>query len=264
MTELLIEQQNDVCTLTLNRPDVGNSFNLSLIEQLSKFFVDAAERRDIRAIVLSGKGKFFCTGADLEWMKQSAALSIAQNRHEISLLAKMYDDITACPIPLLGKVKSAVRGGGVGLISLMDYCVAEQHTSLAMTETRWGLIPGVMMPYVVEKIGRANFMDLALSGRSIRPNEAIKLGLINYAGSDQECDDQLSAIIDEILKCAPGANRALKQNAYRMYYQKLAQGGEMQGLIDSLANLRKDAEAQQGLQSFLKGEKPAWHPGCKD
>ncbi|HEX7828869.1 MAG TPA: enoyl-CoA hydratase-related protein, partial [Thermoanaerobaculia bacterium] len=190
---LLVDLKEAVLTVTLNRPEVHNAFNDELIGEAIDLFsnldVDAA-----RVVVLTGTGRNFCAGADLNWMSQMVSYSREQNVRDSSLLAKMYALINECPLPVIGRIQGAAIGGGVGLAAVCDIAIAMDTSQFGLSEVKLGILPAVISPYVIAKIGETHARALFLTGERFNAERAWRIGLVHRT---VETLEQLDAAVYE-------------------------------------------------------------------
>lgn len=197
---LLSEIRSEVLYLTLNNPTSHNALNPVLIGEIEKAFLAAKKNKKIKLICLKASGKNFCAGADLKWMAAAAKLTETQNIRDMQRLAKMYKAILAFDRPLIIQVQGKALGGGVGLVATGDLVICENNSSFTMPETRIGLIPGIITPIVMRKIGLAAFTHYALTGESISADEALKLNLVTKLVKDSDLNQKTQELIESVLK----------------------------------------------------------------
>lgn len=252
-----VEQQGTVLRCWLNRPERHNAFDGQMLRALLALLDDAAARSDVRAIVIGGRGGSFCAGADLAWMKSAAA-----EGDDSDLLSTLFERLNNCPLPIIGRIHGAVRGGGVGIVACCDIPLATAKASFALTEVRLGLAPAVISPYVVAKIGVGVARELFITGRRFEAAEAQHCGLINHLSDDEEQLDRLIATFAEQISCGgPLAVAACKQLALTVGHgEPSTHLSRTTGLI---AALRVSDEGQEGMRAFLEKRKPRWCGGTQ-
>jgi methylglutaconyl-CoA hydratase len=248
----VIKKENGVVEVWLNRPDLHNAFNAELIEEVIATF---SAFKDERLIILSGRGSSFCAGADLNWMKAMKSYSREENFKDSKRLAKMFSTINDCDVPVIGRINGHALGGGVGLVSVCDYVVASQEALMGFTEVRLGLIPAVISPYCISKIGESNARAWMLSGERFSAAEGKNMGLIHETVPLDQLDQKIEEIKKKFLMAGPEAAQQAK---------KLIRG-VMCGLKnaeDFTCNLiterRVSAEGQEGMRALLEKDKPSW------
>src|SRR5512133_3139724 len=176
---LNVRTDGDVEYVTLNRPEVRNAFNPMLIAELARWARSVGDRRHLRAAVLAGAGKVFSAGADLAWMAESASYTREQNLEDARRMADMFEALNTLPVPLVGRVHGAALGGGSGLVAVCDIVVADEQTLFGFTEVKLGIVPAVISPYALAKIGRAAARELFLTGARFTADRAREIGLIH-------------------------------------------------------------------------------------
>ncbi len=253
---LLIETKNEITTLTLNRPDVHNALNEVLIAELHQAFQSLAQAPQTRVIILTGSGTSFCAGGDLNWMKKSAAASAQENIQEAKNLHEMLSAIVNCPKPVIAKVNGIAMGGGVGLLSATDMAFAYKTAQFALSEVRLGLIPAVISPFVIRKIGAARFTEYSLTAERFGAIQAKELGLLNHCASPEEIDDLILAKTQALKMGGPQALSRAKTLAQEIAFLSLEEAGKI--TPQYLAELRASPEGKEGITAFLEKRKPNW------
>jgi methylglutaconyl-CoA hydratase len=254
---LLIESQGPVVRVTLNRPDVRNAFNEELIARLTEWALSVRADGPTRVAVLSGAGKAFCAGADLTWMSKMVAYTRDENVGDARAMAAMFDALDRLPIPLIGRVHGAALGGGVGLASVCDIVVAAHDTIFGFTEVKLGIIPAVISPYALAKIGRSAARELFLTGARFTAERAREIGLVHAVGDDAELDRMVAKYVNDLLTSAPQAVAAAKALIAEVTAapDRAAATALTAGAI---ANRRVSPEGQDGMRAFLDKRSPSW------
>ena len=263
----VISQQRDkhgVVTLTLNRPEVHNAFNAELISALTSSLLMLAQDSELRAVVITGAEKAFSAGADLNEMRAGINSTDAENQQQAMALAVLLRTLNYFPKPTLAKVNGAAFGGGVGLISCCDIAIAADHCKFGLTETRLGLVPAVISPYVLRRIGEASARRYFLNGDRFAAAEAHRIGLIHKVCSTAELDITVADELDKLLASGPIASIFAKQ----LIFAISGSDQEKQKRLDEntsamIARLRTSDEGQEGLQAFLQKRRPNWQPRGK-
>ncbi|HET7371017.1 MAG TPA: enoyl-CoA hydratase-related protein [Gammaproteobacteria bacterium] len=261
---LKVIDSRGIATLTLNRPEIHNAFNDALIAQLTEFLTELDNQDDIRAIILTGAGKSFSAGADLNWMRGMAAASEQDNREDSLRLAALMRTLNFLSKPTIARVNGAAFGGGVGLVACCDIAIGVEGTKFALSEVKLGLVPAVIAPYVVAAIGARHARRLFVSGEIFYAAEAARIGLLHRAVPAGELDDAVDRSLHSLAKGGPVAQREAKQLA-------LAIGGmtaEHAEQIDAanaelIARLRVSDEGQRGISAFLDKRPPSWDKQAK-
>ena len=243
--------------LTLNRPDVRNAFNEVVIAELTVWAETIAEDEAVRAVVLAGAGPAFCAGADLTWMTRMAAYTQAENVRDATAAAKMYSLIDRLPLALIGRVHGAALGGGAGLAAICDVVVAEDRAVFGFTEVKLGILPAVVSPYVLAKIGVSAARELFLTGMRFDAARAKDIGLVHAVVPADQLDQRVADYVKEILSAAPEAIATAKE-LLRKVGERPAQ--DTIGLTaDTIAARRASAEGQEGMRAFLEKRKATWN-----
>ena len=253
MSALRLERDGPVLRITLARPERRNAFDAALIAELSKAFADVG---DARAVVLTGEGKAFCAGADVEWQRASIDLSYEENVADALRLYAMCEAIDLCPAPVIAGVHGYALGGGSGLVACSDIVVADADTVFGFTEVRLGIIPAVVSPYVVRKIGPGHATALFASGIRFDARRAMDIGLVEAVESPEELDAKLALYLDAIVAGGPRAVTAAKQLVRDVAGRPAADVREL--MVTRIAEIRVSAEGQEGMRAFLERRKARW------
>jgi methylglutaconyl-CoA hydratase len=244
-------------TVTLNRPDVRNAFNEELIADLTAWAIDAARTPGIRAAVLRGAGKTFCAGADVNWMAKTVSYTREQNLDDARRMRRMFELLDELPFPLVGRVHGAALGGGAGLAAVCDMVVAAADATFGFTEVKLGILPAVISPFALRKIGISAARELFLTGARFSAVRAKEIGLVHAVVPEPELDTAVDAFLKEIGSAAPEAVREAKR-LIREVAGRVATEGEI--TTAAIAERRVSAEGQDGLRAFLEKRKPGWLP----
>lgn len=245
-----------VTTVTLNRPDVRNAFNEALIGELSEWARSVPTDGSVRVVVLQGAGTVFCAGADLHWMSKVLGLSREENLADAHQAAAMYGALDAIPVPLIGRIHGAALGGGAGLAAVCDLVVATDDTMFGFTEVTLGIVPAMISPYVLRKIGLSAARELCLSGARFSAARAKELGLAHEVVTPGELDDTVQRHVQQFLKASPSAIAATKRLLQDVYGHRPA---DVRALtVHAIANQRVSPEGQEGMRAFLDKRKPTW------
>ena len=257
MEHLTLELAGGVARVTMNRPEVHNAFNDTLIAEFLQTFRLLESDPAVRVVVLAGAGRSFCAGADLAWMKSMARYDEAANRKDSLGLAQMYARLDAFEKPLVARVQGAAIGGGCGLVAVCDIVVAGPRARFALSEVRLGMAPAVISPFVVRKIGSSKARELFLTGDRIGPEEAKACGLVHRLVDDE---DALDAAIDTVLESLlQGGPRALA--ACKLLAREADTWSEpLERTASLIAALRVGEEGQEGMRAFLEKRTPGWRP----
>ena len=245
-----------VATLTLTRPEKHNSLSAQLIAELSEAAAAMAGDKAIRAVVMTGAGESFCAGGDLGWMREQFAASREERMAEARKLAAMLGALNGLPQPLIGRVNGQAYGGGMGMMSVCDVAIAVDHAKFGFTETRLGLVPATISPYVIARMGEGPARRVFMSARLFGADEAVALGLAAKAVPMAELDAAVEAEVKPYLSTAPGAVARSKRLA-RMLGPKLDEA-TIERTIEALADAWEDPEAHEGVAAFFEKRPPAF------
>jgi methylglutaconyl-CoA hydratase len=250
-----------IARVTLNRPDVHNAFNASLIAALRSTFAGLAreEPAALRAVVLAGAGPTFCAGADIAWMQAAMQLDVEGNEADAMAMADLLEAIDTCPAPIIARVQGGALGGGAGLCAVADLVIAEAGARFGFTETRLGILPAVISPFVIAKIGESNARALFPGGRRFDAVRAQRIGLVHELVEGEEALDRaVDAALADLLAAGPTAARAAK--AIVREVRGLGHGSSKWHTARVIARQRVSAEAQEGFRAFNEKRAPAWQP----
>jgi methylglutaconyl-CoA hydratase len=248
----ILKKENGVLEVWLNRPDLHNAFNAELIEEMISVFEGL---RDERLIIISGRGVSFCAGADLNWMKAMKNYSKEENIRDSKRLARMFAVINECDVPVIGRINGHAFGGGVGLVSVCDYVIGTNNALLGFTEVRLGLIPAVISPYCLAKIGESNARAWMLSGERFSADEARRMGLIHELCTQDELDIKIEEVKKKFLAAGPLAAKEAKK-LIRVVMKDLKASEDF--TCQMIAERRVSTEGQEGMRALLEKDQPAW------
>jgi methylglutaconyl-CoA hydratase len=244
---LRVERDGPLLRVTMARPERRNAFDAALIAELGTAF---GEVGDARAVLLAGEGASFCAGADVEWMRSSVDLSHAENVADAMRLRAMLEAIDGCPAPVVARVQGHALGGGCGLVACCDIAIAEPAAQFAFSEVKLGIVPAVISPFALAKIGTGAARRFFVTGERFPAKVALRIGLIHEVASD--LDAAVEDILRELLSAAPQAARVAKELARAP--QSAGQTAEL------IARQRTSGEGQEGLRAFLEKRQPGWRP----
>ncbi len=253
---LEVRSEGSVARVRLRRPEVRNAFNARLIGELTECFQSLAQDSKVRVVVLSGEGKTFCGGADINWMRDSLDLSKEDNVADARRMSVMFRTIDRCPKPVIASIHGAALGGGAGLAAVCDIAIAEAGTQFGFTETKLGILPAVISPFVLAKIGSSHARALFLTGERFGAQRALHIGLVHEISAEDALERAVARVCEELRSAAPNAIAAAKQT--------IAQIGEatydatLDLTADIIAKQRTSAEGQEGLRAFLERRKANW------
>ena len=256
MQTLELVRDGAVLHVRLNRPDVRNAFNGTVVDELSRAFADADTADDVRVVVLSGNGKSFSAGADLAWMQEQAALPHDQNERSAAHMARMFLGIARCRKPVVARVHGHALGGGSGLTAAADVAIAARDTIFGLTEVKLGIVPAVISPFVMQKIGQGRARTLFLTGERFDGAEAERIGLVHRAVPLAELDAAVARVVQELLTSGPAAVGSAKELIRRVAPLSLEEAVPVTSRW--IADLRATPEAREGMQAFLDKRPPRW------
>jgi methylglutaconyl-CoA hydratase len=247
---LRIERDDDVLRITLARPETRNAFDAALITELAEAFVDVGTSR---AVLLASDGPSFCAGADVEWMRASADLGLDENVADANALRRMFEAIDTCPAPVVSVVHGHALGGGVGLVACSDIVISDPATVFAFSEVKLGIVPAIISPFALRKIGESAARRFFLTGERFDAATALRIGLVHEVSHD--AGGALERVLGELRTAGPRAAR----HAKRLVLDR-PDGAETARRI---AERRTSEEGQEGLRAFLERRRPAWAPGAR-
>ena len=242
------ERDGGVLRVTLARPERRNALDATLIEALADTFGDVG---DARAVVLAGEGDVFCAGADVEWMRASVELGHEDNVADATRLRRMYEAIDGCPAPVVARVQRFALGGALGLICCADAVVAADDAVFAFSEVRLGIVPAVISPFAIARIGPGAARRYFVTGERFGTETALRIGLVHEVVAAEDLDHAVDRVVDEILRGGPEAVR----HAKRLVLDAPLDGAET---ARRTAERRASGEGQEGLHAFLERRRPAW------
>jgi len=245
-----------VATVTLNRPDKHNALSAVMIAEMTQAAAQLAQDDAVRVVVLTGAGKSFCAGGDLGWMQDQMAMDGPTRAAEAGKLAQMLGDWNVLPKPVIGRLQGNAFGGGVGMACICDVAVGVDHLKMGLTETRLGLIPATIGPYVLARMGEGRARRVFMSARLFGAAEAVDLGLLAQAVPADGLDDAIAREVDPYLSCAPGAVAAAKKLARDL--GPVIDEAVIAHTIAALAAQWESAEAAEGIGAFFEKRKAAW------
>lgn len=250
--------QRGVATLSLNRPELHNAFNDELIKELTECLRELEQNKAVRLLVLTGEGKSFCAGADLNWMKRMKDYTHEENMADSEKLADLFSVLNSFSRPVIGRINGSALGGGAGLVACCDYVLAVESAIMAFTEVRLGLLPAVISPYVIAKIGEGHARASFLSGAKITMSRAFVMGLVHQVSTTEHLDADLEKLVAEFLLAGPNASISAK---------KLISNVVRHDTIDAvrdytcgmISKARVSEEGQEGMNALLEKRKASWY-----
>ena len=258
MATVEITHSGPVTHVILNRPDVRNAFNEELIAELTAWAESAGAGGSSRVAILSGAGKTFCAGADLGWMSRMVGYSTEDNIRDARTLARMFQSLNELPIPLIGRVHGAALGGGAGLAAVCDMVVAADDALFGFTEAKLGILPAVISPYSIAKIGQSAARELFLTAARFTAARAREIGLVHRVVPEGELDATVNALVAELLTSGPEAVAGAKALIARVAGKEPSSVAML--TAEAIARHRVAPEGQQGMRAFLEKRKAPWVP----
>jgi methylglutaconyl-CoA hydratase len=251
-----IARDGAVLHIRLNRPDVRNAFNGTVVDELSAAFAAADGDAAARVVVLSGNGKSFSAGADLAWMQEQADLPPARNQVGAETMARMFLAIARCKKPVVARVFGHALGGGTGLTAAADVAICTEDCLFGLTEVKLGIVPAVISPFVMQKIGAGRARTLFLTGERFDGREAMRIGLVQRAVPEAQLDAEVARVVGELLAAGPAAVASAKELIRAV--GDLSLEDAIPVTSQWIAGLRATPEAREGFAAFLAKRKPAW------
>ncbi|MCJ0824481.1 enoyl-CoA hydratase-related protein [Luteimonas sp. 50] len=254
---LTLHRDGAVARLRLERPQLHNAFDAALVAALTDALARLGEDPQVRVVVLEGAGASFSAGADLNWMRGMAAASEAENRDDALALARLLRTLDGLPKPTIARVHGAAFGGGVGLVAACDIAIGVPEARFGLTESRLGLLPAVISPYVIAAIGSRHARRYFATAEIFDAAEARRIGLLHEVADASALDDAVQRQVDLLLKAGPVAAASAK-----LLVRNASAGGDAEAIDQAnaalIARLRVSAEGQEGIGAFLEKRKPAW------
>ncbi|MBE0622780.1 MAG: enoyl-CoA hydratase/isomerase family protein [Burkholderiales bacterium] len=254
---LQVEVDKGVATIRMNRPEVRNAFNETMIEELSRAFLAADANAAVRAVVLAGAGPAFCAGADLNWMKKMSGYSPEENRADAMNLAMTLNTIYMMNKPTVARVHGAAFAGGMGLVAACDIAIAAEEAEFCLTEVKIGLTPANISPYVVAAMGERQARRYFLTAERFSAAEALRIGLLHRVTPAAQLDAGVDALLAHLLAASPAAIAASKELIRYVAHGAIDQE-TMAGTAERIAAARASDDGKEGIRSFLEKRKPSW------
>jgi methylglutaconyl-CoA hydratase len=253
---LRIVRRRSTAWVILDRPDVHNAFDDEVVGELRRTADALGRETDVRVVVLAGEGASFSAGADLRWMQRMVAATEEENRADAEAMARMFEAWYRLPKPVVGRIQGAALGGGVGLTAVCDIAVAARDTVFGFTEVRLGILPAVISPFVLAKIGQSAARDLFLTGERFSADRAREIGLVHSVVLPEELDAEVDRVVEQLLAGGPDAQARVKR------LLPLIEGKSPEDARETttrnIAEARAGAEGQEGIQAFLDRRPAAW------
>jgi methylglutaconyl-CoA hydratase len=255
-TTIKYEKINKVGYITFCRPEIHNAFNSTLLKEMLDLFGDLDGYVGLRMVVLTGEGKSFCAGADLNWMRSVINQSFEQNLAESRELAELFYRIYTFRRPVVGKINGAAIGGGTGFVAVCDIAIAARSARFSFSEVKIGVVPACIGPYVIKRMGEGKARELFITGERMNAERAFEVGLVNKVVDDGALDAEIQRLIESVLSSGPDAVSVAKKlvsevpgmepNEFKLYTAEM------------IARLRLSEEGQEGMDAFLNKRPPKW------
>jgi methylglutaconyl-CoA hydratase len=251
-----VESKEGVAYVMLNRPKVYNVFNERVVKELTDCFTQISQNNSIYAAVLTGKGRYFCAGADLNWMQKVATYTKEENIEDSRKMAHMFHAINNCSKPVVGRINGSAFGGGVGLVAVCDVAICNENAVFAFSEVNLGIVPAVVSAYVIPKIGVSHARALFVTGKRFTAEEAVHIGLVHNSCPLEELDDVTHEQLTLLQSSGPNAMKAAKEMIHN--WSILPGDIYRDHTAELIADLRASEEGEEGIKAFLEKRKPVW------
>ena len=251
------EQNADLGIIWLNRPEIHNAFNEVMIQEVIDCIEAVNQMDDIRIVILRGRGKSFCAGADLNWMRGVAQYTFEQNFKESLNLSKCFFTIYTCKKPTIAVVHGAAIGGANGLLAACDIAIADENTTFSLSEVKIGVVPACISPYVTKRVGEYGSRELMLTGRRIKGKEAEHFRLVNKSLPAEEMESYMQSLIDLLRTSGPKAMSHCKNLIFNISNKETLEQA-LESTARMIAEIRASEEGQEGMAAFLEKRKPKW------
>lgn len=257
-TGVLLERASDprIARLILNRPARRNAFDGELVAELQRAVRELAGDATVRVVEVSGAGKTFCAGADIDWMKKVSGFTMEESRRDSAELASLFRALDELDKPVVARVQGAALGGGTGLLAVCDVVVAAENAIFGTTEVRLGVIPAVVSPYLLRKVGESRARAWFVTGERVTAQEALQAGLVHRVVAEKDLAAATKAVLDAILLGGPEAVLEAKRLARAVAFQPIREATTL--AIQRMVERRASAEGREGLTAFLEKRKPSW------
>jgi methylglutaconyl-CoA hydratase len=252
-----IEREQGTASLWLNRPEVRNAFNEAMIAELTAAFGELDSDPAVRAVVLAGRGKVFCAGADVDWMKRMGDLGFDDNRRDAMAFGAMLHRLRTLRKPTVARVHGAAFAGGMGLIAACDIALTSSDTVFCVSEVRLGLTPATISPYVIAAMGERAAGRYFLTAERFSASEAHRIGFVHEVAVPDDLDSRLETILAELAQGSPAAQGAAK-DLIRSVARRPLSRELMEDMAGRIASARASAEGREGVRAFLEKRRPAW------
>jgi len=249
-------KESNRARINFNRPEIHNAFNGTVIDELSSIFDDVAKDAGLRVVVLSGNGKSFCAGADLNWMRAVKDQAFEANLAESNKLADLFYKIYTCKLPVIGRINGAAIGGGAGFVAVCDIAIAAISARFSFSEVKIGVVPACIGPYVIKKMGEGKARELFITGERMNADRACQIGLVNSIVEDDKLDAAVETLVQSILTSGPQAVATAKKLVSEVAAMSPEQFKPY--TAEMIARIRNSDEGQEGMDAFLNKRPPSW------
>jgi len=253
---IVIERAQHIARVRMNRPEVRNALDGRMIVELADAFVALANEDSVRVVVLEGAGTMFSGGADVNYMRASLELTQEENYRDALRLSDMFRAVDECPMPVIARVQGAALGGGSGLVAVCDIAIADDNAMFGFTEAKLGIVPAVISPFVIAKIGSGHARALFTTAERFGAERAHVIGLVHVVVPAASLDAEVQGAIDDVMACGPQATRVAKKITRTVPILEPAEAREW--TARTIAERRTSAEGQEGLRAFLDKRTPSW------
>ena len=255
-TTIRTESTNTVFRVILNRPDIRNAFDDRMILELTDVLDNLKKMDKIRVVVLSGEGKTFCSGADINWMKKMVSYTFDENLRDAIKLSVMLDLMYNCTRPIVAKVQGAAIGGGTGLVAVSDIAIADINTVFSFSEVKIGIVPACISPYVLKKVGEARSSEFFITGERLNAEQVREAGLVSRVVPPEALDSEVEKVVTQLLRSGPKAVQMCKEMVRKVPTMSVS---EMKTYTARLiAELRVSDEGQEGMSAYFEKRTPKW------
>ena len=255
-TTLRYEKDGQIARVTFNRPEIHNAFNAIVITEMSGLLTEIGKDDDIRLVLLTGEGKSFCAGADLNWMREVVSQSFEANLRESNALADLFHQVYTFRRPVVGRINGAAIGGGTGFVAVCDIAIAARSAKFSFSEVKIGVVPACIGPYVIKKMGEGKARELFITGERMSAERALEVGLVNKVVDDDQLDAEIDKLLTSILTSGPEAVAVAKRLVSEVPGMTPDQFKPF--TAEMIARLRVSDEGQEGMDAFLNKRKPDW------
>jgi methylglutaconyl-CoA hydratase len=252
-----LEIRDKIARVILNRPEVRNAFNADMISEVADAFRKINEAKDVRVVLLTGEGKAFCAGADLNWMKGVINYTYEENLKDSQNLSDMFELMFNCPYPTIARVNGPAIGGGTGMVAVCDIVIASDNAVFSLSEVKLGLVPACISPYVIRRMGDKNCREYFLTGERLTADKAHAAGLVNRAVPEAKLDDEVNQLIKQLISSGPNALARCKKLLAEV--PRLPQKEAGKYTAEVITKLRMSDEGQEGMKAFFEKRKPNWY-----